>query len=105
MSGAVIGQSVRRRRGDRYAAPTTLIDSTTRYEDDPQAQAFVEAHPDGATHVRRAKARRAGEDAAAQVRETLAALSPADLLTRLGYVVEDAGLVPAGRLLLVRGAA
>lgn len=38
----------------------------------------------------------------AEVRETLAALSPVELLTRLGYVVEDAGLVPAGRLLLVR---
>lgn len=45
------------------------------------------------------------EASAEQVRETLTALSPADLLTRLGYVVEDAGLVPAGRLLLLRGAA
>lgn len=54
------------------------------------------------THVRRAKARRASESAAEQVRETLAALSPADLLTRLGYAVEDAGLVPAGHLLIVR---
>lgn len=43
--------------------------------------------------------------AAAQVRETLHALSPAELLTRLGYDCEDAGLVPAGRLLLLRGAA
>lgn len=48
--------------------------------------------------------RRIGDaPAAEQVRETLSALSPADLLTRLGHVVEDAGLVPAGRLLLVRG--
>jgi hypothetical protein len=33
------------------------------------------------------------------------ALQLTDLLTRLGYVVEDAGVVPAGWLLLVRGAA
>lgn len=50
-------------------------------------------------------AERLEQRAAEQVRETLTALSPADLLTRLGYVVEDAGLVPAGRLLLLRGAA
>lgn len=47
-----------------------------------------------------ARARAAGDD----VREMLTQLSPAELLTRLGYPVEDAGIVPAGRLLLVRGA-
>ena len=57
------------------------------------------------THVKRAKARRAAESDAVQASETLPALSPAEALTRLGYVVEDAGLVPAGRLLIVRGAA
>ena len=37
-----------------------------------------------------------------EVRETMQALSPAELLTRVGYDAEDAGLVPAGRLILVR---
>ena len=43
-------------------------------------------------------------DAAEQVCDALTALPPAELLTHLGYVVEDAGVVPAGRLLLIRGA-
>jgi hypothetical protein len=33
-----------------------------------------------------------------------AAPTPIDVLSRLGYIVEDAGRVPAGTLILVRGA-
>lgn len=63
------------------------------------------ASPEQVTAAAERIEHRAERSLVEDVRATVASVPVAELLTRLGYVVEDAGLVPAGRLLLVRGAA
>jgi hypothetical protein len=59
----------------------------------------------GPGKTRRTRASKAPVPTPAEaVRDVLASVPVVELLTRLGYSAEDAGLVPAGRLLLIRGA-